>query len=43
MCITYTCPKLCDVVSGIGIGAAAADNIGRQHGIGLTLKYTITD
>ena len=26
-----------DVISSIGISTAAADSIGRQHGIGLTL------
>ena len=36
---------ICDVISSIGIGirisAAAADSIGCQHGIGLTLLLTI--
>ena len=30
-----------DVISSIGIGTAAADSIGRQHGIGLTLNIII--
>jgi len=34
---------ICDVISsiGIGIGAAAADSIGHQHSIGLTLCMTL--